>query len=159
MFNSIVLDLVIGLVFTFLAVSLAVSAITEVIASITKWRSVTLRDGIKNLLNDANLTGIGKQVYDHALVNPRSDGQNNNGISWARLPAYVDPKNFANALNDVLAITPGLSVDQIKAKIAAGLPNNPQIVSLLNGIVNREGADVGAIAAETAQWFDTAMDR
>jgi hypothetical protein len=42
MFNSTVLDVAIGLIFTFLAVSLAVSAVVEAIASAMKWRSSTL---------------------------------------------------------------------------------------------------------------------
>ena len=38
MLQSTIIDVVIGLVFTFCAVSLAVSALTEALATILKWR-------------------------------------------------------------------------------------------------------------------------
>ena len=57
MLNSTVLDVAIGLIFTFLAFSLAVSAIVEAIASVFKWRSATLLQGMKDLFNDHDLKG------------------------------------------------------------------------------------------------------
>lgn len=59
MFNSTVLDVAIGLIFTFLAISLAVSALVEAVASAMKWRSSTLLSGIKDLLNDPNFRVFG----------------------------------------------------------------------------------------------------
>ena len=74
MFNSTVLDVAVGLVFVFLAISLIVSAIVEAMASAMKWRSATLLSGIKDLLNDPNFDGLALKVYNHALVNPRDSG-------------------------------------------------------------------------------------
>lgn len=45
MLGSLILDVVIGVVFTLLAVSLASSAVTEGIASVLKLRQKTLRAG------------------------------------------------------------------------------------------------------------------
>jgi hypothetical protein len=159
MFGSAVLDLVIGLVFTFLAVSLAVSAITEMIASITKWRSVTLRKGMKDLLNDPNLSGLGRLIYEHGLVNPLADGTAATATSLRRLPGYIDPENFAHALMDVTGITETASSEEIKDKIDRVMKNNPQINVLLKGIVDRAAGGAGEISEEIARWFDTAMDR
>jgi hypothetical protein len=75
MFNTAVLDVGIGLVFTFLAVSLVSSTVTEALASMLKWRSATLLTGIKNLLNDHAFEGLARSIYNHALVNPRADGK------------------------------------------------------------------------------------
>jgi hypothetical protein len=55
MFNSAVLDLAAGLIFTFLAASLATGAIVEAIASLLVVRAITLRKGIGQLLNDPNI--------------------------------------------------------------------------------------------------------
>jgi hypothetical protein len=74
MLNSTILDLALGLVFIFLAFSLAVSATVEALASIRNWRSQTLLQGMKDLLNDAEFTGLARDIYNHALVNPRDDG-------------------------------------------------------------------------------------
>ncbi|MGH6850935.1 MAG: hypothetical protein ACREDD_10885 [Methylocella sp.] len=74
MFNSAIIDVAIGLTLSFLAVSLAASAITEAVSSALKWREKTLLEGVKALLNDPNFTGIARDLYNHALVNPLADG-------------------------------------------------------------------------------------
>jgi hypothetical protein len=66
MFNSVIIDFAIGLTLSFLAVSLAASAITEAISSALKWREETLLEGIKALLNDQDFKGIALQLYNHA---------------------------------------------------------------------------------------------
>ena len=92
MFNSTVLDVGIGLIFTFLAVSLVASLVTEALASMLKWRSATLLTGIKNLLNDDAFGGLAKSIYNHALFNPRADGKAGSEKEIKTPPAYVDPK-------------------------------------------------------------------
>ena len=74
MFNSHVLEVGIGLIFTFLAVSLITGAIVEAIGSWTRWRANTLLSGIKELLNDATFTGLARDLYAHASINPRGSG-------------------------------------------------------------------------------------
>jgi hypothetical protein len=51
MLNSTILDLAIGLVFTFLAMGLAVSAIVEAVASAPNGDPLCLLQGVKDLLN------------------------------------------------------------------------------------------------------------
>jgi hypothetical protein len=75
MFNSVILDVAIGLTLSFLAVSLAASAIAEAISSVMEWREKTLLEGIKALLNDQDFNGIALQLYNHALVNPLTSGK------------------------------------------------------------------------------------
>src|SRR5215469_7643480 len=117
MFNSTILDVAVGLIFTFLAVSLVASAVTEALASALKWRSTTLLEGIKSLLNDPNFAGLAKDVYNHALVNPRGDGKaaSQNDVADTA-PAYVDPKHFADALIEVAGVASG-TPDAIKAAV------------------------------------------
>jgi hypothetical protein len=105
MFNSTVLDVAIGLVFTFLAISLAVSAIVEAVASAMKWRSSTLLSGIKDLLNDPNFSGLALGIYNHALVNPQDDGKAKQEKDLRYAPAYMEPRQFADALIDIAKIT------------------------------------------------------
>src|SRR5277367_5021027 len=118
MFNSTIVDVAIGLIFTFLTVSLAVSAILEAIASVMKWRSNTLLQGVKQLLNDPNLTGIALSMYNHALVNPRDSGMAINESQLRNKPAYIVPLQFADALIQIGKITQD-SPDKIKAAINA----------------------------------------
>jgi hypothetical protein len=158
MFGSAILDLAIGLVFTFLAVSLAASAITEMVASATKWRAVTLRKGIQDLLNDPNLVGLGQQIYEHALINPRANGTVVSAKSWSKLPTYIDPQSFGCALTEVIGIADAaMTPTAIRTEIAK--VTDPQLRKLLEGMVDRTAGNVAKISDEIAHWFDAAMDR
>jgi hypothetical protein len=157
MFNSTILDVAVGLIFTFLAVSLVASTATEALASGLKWRSATLLQGIKSLVNDQGFADVAKALYNHALVHPRGDGQANSERDLADAPAYVDPKHFADALIDVAGIasgTPAAIKTAVTTKIA-----DPQLQQFLNGVIDRTGGSVEGIRGELASWFDGAMDR
>lgn len=157
MLNSTVLDVAVGLVFTFLAMSLAVSSIVEAVASVLKWRSTTLLQGIKDLLNDSEFTGLARSMYNHAMVDPRDNGKAKTVEDVKYPPAYIDPKQFADALIDVMQIG-GDSSDRIKATIDARVADG-QLNGLLKGIVDRSAGDLAKIRDQIADWFDNSMDR
>jgi hypothetical protein len=157
MFNSTILDLALGLVFIFLALSLAVSATVEAIASIRNWRSRTLLQGMKDLLNDAEFTGLARDIYNHALVNPRDDGDAVTEHDLKTPPSYIDPKGFAYALID-LANLAGKSPAAMKSEIDSKIKNR-QLNNLLNGVVDRTAGDLGRLRDELAAWFENGMDR
>jgi hypothetical protein len=157
MFSSTVLDVAIGLVFTFLSMSLAVSSITEAVASVFRWRSNTLLNGVADLLNDPKFCDLALKVYNHALVHPRGDGQAMGRKDLISLPAYIDPRHFANALIEVAGIVPG-APEAIKAQIQRNVAD-PQLQALLGGMVDRTEGKIGGMQREIAGWFDAAMDR
>jgi hypothetical protein len=173
MFSSTILDVAVGLIFVFMAVSLAASAILEAIGGIITWRSGTLLKSIKRLLNDEEFTGLAVELYRHALINPRNTGRIDakRGADAEKAlrqdaPAYIDPKQFANALIDILdAAHPGKMIsgnaDSINGAIdrAAPVHANPQINDLLRGIARRAGGDLDRMKQEIGAWFDNAMDR
>ena len=176
MFNSSVLDVAMGVVFGFLAVSLVTSAIVEGINSVLKLRSASLLSGIKSLVNDPNCKGLAKLLYAHAAINPRGSSKSGAGAVDAPLknkPAYVDKRQFATALLDVTGLSAASATDAAKAPgpdavgalqkaLAAaftGDNGNPQIQQLLGGIVQRTQGDILLVRAEVADWFDSAMDR
>jgi hypothetical protein len=157
MLNSTILDVAIGLVFTFLAMSLAVSAIVEAVASATKWRSVMLLQGVKDLLNDASFKGLALQAYNHALVNPMDLGTALTEKDLRHLPSYIEPSQFAGALMDVLTIGQNVTSD-MKQRITANV-TDLQLRSFLNGLVDRTGGDPAKFQAGLAEWFENAMNR
>jgi hypothetical protein len=168
MFNSAVLDLATGLVFCFLTVSLATGTIVEAIASFLALRAKTLRTGIGQLLNDANFTGLAKQLYDHAAVNPRGSGSGTTSSTFQKTdPAYIDRQLFGQAMLDILKISPTIAanpaapptVAALKVAVGAVLQSDPQIKNLLDGIIERSVGDPNKIKAELVAWFDNAMDR
>jgi hypothetical protein len=158
MFNSTMLDVAVGLVFTFLAVSLAVSAITEGVASMLGWRSRTLLQGVKDLLNDQAFTGVALHVYNHAMVAPRDAGTAKKESDLKHLPAYIEPTHFADALIDVVGITKDAPAANIKSAIQQNV-SDAQLQSLLKGVVDRAAGDVTQIRNQIGNWFDSSMDR
>jgi hypothetical protein len=167
MLNSTVLEVGAGLIFTFLAVSLATSALVEAIASALKWRSRTLLAGVKALVNDGNFSGLAKGLYEHALVNPRGPGVS---APKTNMPAYIDSQRFAEALLDVVGLTNALRLPSAAAGanmaaahtvVDTNVPRgaNAQINNLLHGAILRGLGDFAAVKQEIASWFDTGMDR
>ena len=97
MFDSTVLDLATGMIFCFLTASLTTGAVVEAISSMIGWRSKTLLTGVKQLLNDEDMSGLAKQLYSHALINPRGPGDR---APEMHRPAYIDCELFAHAMMD-----------------------------------------------------------
>ncbi|HEV2187628.1 MAG TPA: hypothetical protein VGR70_10500 [Stellaceae bacterium] len=176
MLSSGILDFAIGLVFTFLAMSLAAGAATEAFSSFLKTRSTTLLQGIKDLLNDKDFDALAKQLYQHGLINPRGNGDKDNPTNIKTDPAYIDPGQFASALLDIIKELPSTQakddspakppsgttsvVAALNAKIAnAKGDEHGQLRKMLYGIVERAEGDEEKIRKELATWFDNSMDR
>jgi hypothetical protein len=158
MFGSTILDLAIGVVFSFLMISLVTSAVTETFASGLTWRANTLLKGVKDLLNDPNFNGLALSIYNHSAVNALSSGQATSEASLTAKPSYIDAKQFASALLDVANVAPGVTVPAMQAQINATV-TDPQLNTMLNGIVARTGGNINRVRDEIANWFDTGMNR
>jgi hypothetical protein len=150
MFGSAIVDVLLAVIFTFLAISLAASALTEATASVLKLRQGTLLRGVKALLNDPNFTGLAKVLYGHALVNPLAVG-NESRIR----PAYIAPEHFALALTDVLRTkNAGKPLGDVVGEIA-----DPQLRQALQALWTEAAGDTARFQAAVGRWFDSAMDR
>ena len=156
MFGSTVLEVGIGLVFTFLTVSLICGSVTETVATVLSWRSKGLMDGIQKLLNDPNGTGLALQLYNTAMVHPRGDGTAQSTGDVKQAPSYIDPKHFAQALLDAVAVGQ-TTVTEIKA--AVGDIEDPQLKKMLMTMIVHAGTSVDTLRDHIAAWFDAGMDR
>jgi hypothetical protein len=156
MFNSPVLEVAIGLVFTYAAVALMVSSITEAISSAMKLRAKSLLIGVKQLLNDQQFTGLARDVYNHALVSPRSDGKARDQSGLKNIPAYIPSGHFAVALVDSLQSIPG-DIAELRNDIAR--ISDPQRRELLESMYSRSEGEISRLQQQLADWFDNGMDR
>jgi hypothetical protein len=162
MFNSTILDVAIGLVFCFASVALFVSAINEAIASALKLRHKTLLEGMKQLLNDPNASGLVLKLYNHALINPLSTPALRTATGTVQLtlpsvlPAYIPSWDFASALIDVIQGAPG---DFASISSAVRSIRDPQLKQLMLGFLARAGGSADRLHQQIADWFDNAMDR
>jgi hypothetical protein len=156
MLNSTVLDVALGMVFCWGAVSLIASSVYEAIASALKMRASDLLKGLKELLNDKTFTGLAKSVYTNALVNPRDPGRAADQGELTAKPSYIDPLHFAAALIEAVQALPTEAAD-LKTKIDQ-IPDE-QIRRLLQGMYARAEGNAEEIRKQLASWFSAAMDR
>jgi len=188
MFNSSILDVIIGLVFCFASVALFVSSINEALASFLKLRHKTLLAGLQKMLNDPAGTGLVKSLYEHALIDPMS-------LTLPPVAATIDgaalaapaPPPAPNPPPQV-AVTPTwpawASGRQLPAYIASqdfahalidiirtapqassdlkadiAAVADPQLRQALQGFYARAQGNVEQFGDAIANWFDNAMDR
>lgn len=165
MFGSIILDVAAGVIFGFLAISLFTSAAVEAINSLFNVRVKTLKTGIMALVNDPNFSGLAKELYAHALVNPLGPG---GADPLKNAPAYIDKMQFAEALLDVTGLSAADATTaaqapgpQALAALKGQIANiaDPQLRQLIQGIVNRSDGNLQKVKQDLANWFDNGMDR
>ena len=177
MFGSTVLDIGVGLLSVYLIVSLVCTAINETIAAMLGWRAVTLREGIRNLLDgpDPKLVEWANKLYGHPLI----QGLYRPG----RLPSYIPSRTFALALMD-LVLPQGLDTKTCSAedlRKAVDASSCPAAVKQVLAVLIDESERSG-VAGETLRlrgvmdvdrldtlfshlhqqielWFDNSMER
>jgi hypothetical protein len=148
------LEVAIGLVFTYLLLSLIATWVNETIASVFKLRANDLKKAIQDLLEDPDKV---KEFYEHPLIKALSRQKNG---QVKRLPAYIPDRTFALVALDVLSEKKALiteSADELK----------PLIDSLPSGGVKdtfdtfwRAGAkSVESLRSDVETWFNDKMDR
>lgn len=95
MYLDAILEVAIGLVFSWLVLSIATMQLQEWISSLLGWRAELLEGSLKQMLqNDAWV----EQFYSHPVINSLSRS--------GRKPSYIPPDRFAQSLYDVLINTP-----------------------------------------------------
>ena len=90
-----VANLILGLVFTWLLLSLAAMYLQEMIASKLRWRQKMLETTIRNMLVDS---AYADQLYNHPLIRSLYSGRDG-----ASKPSYIPSNLFALALIDILS--------------------------------------------------------
>lgn len=95
MFGLEILEVAIGLGFTYFAVSTMCSGFVEIIIKFTKLRSRHLKTSLGKLLDDPNYNGFVKSLYEHHLIaSPFKDKLGE--------PTYMAAKDFSGAVFDIL---------------------------------------------------------
>lgn len=153
MFNSGILDVVIGLIFIYLFLSLICSIITEWVSRFFKLRAKNLEEGIRNLLNDPNEGGLTLSLYNHPLIK---------GLTRiGQKPSYIPSRTFALALMDMIAPSDPAKGSKTIEDLREGIKKIPSeglrktIFSLLEDAEN----NLKKARENIERWFDEAMDR
>lgn len=108
MLGSVVLDVALGLIFVYLLVSLMVTALTEVISGLMKWRAKNLWAGIRNLVDTGQDREWVDRLYSHPLIQGLSQpGKQEEVLATGdkaprSAPSYIPSRTFALTLLEVL---------------------------------------------------------
>ena len=94
---TLVLNVLLGLFFTWSLLSLASMQIQEWIAARLKWRSRMLEKAIGKMLTDFTLVD---QFYNHPLIRSLYTGKDNGDK-----PSYIPASQFSQAMVDLLSTT------------------------------------------------------
>jgi hypothetical protein len=162
LFNSTILDVIIGLIFVYLLLSILCTAANEWVAALTKRRAKTLQRGIQQLLAGQPLTEKpvdGKNApetllgsfYQHPLIKTMFNGEHP--------PTYLAPRNFSATVTDVIAGAQAakLTFEELMNAVNS-LPDGEVKRSLLTLLQHSdENLDEARLAIEG--WFNDAMDR
>ena len=90
MFNSTVLEVAIGMISCYCAISLIVSSINEGVSSMLQIARQVFVAGHSKLLNDPDFKiHLAQAVYNNAQFHPAGDGQAVNAKDLESLPSYA----------------------------------------------------------------------
>src|SRR6202171_6138588 len=177
------LDVVIGVIFMYLLVSLICSAAVEFLEALLRFRARDLEHGIRELLQ--NNPDLVKEIYDHPLVNSLYAGQygeagqgiysrgEKSAMRKRHLPSYIPARNFALALLDSIggsaAVTGTVPPPPTVPPAAAALPTPAQIslgavqdTNAYKAVATTVAAardDAAKARAKIEDWFNAGIER
>ena len=151
------LDVLIGLFFFFFLLSVACSAINELIAQLVNLRARTLSAGIRNLLEDETMT-------DAFFAHPRLKALSKpaRGLLPERRPSYIPSRVFALTLLDGLVPAEGEPDRDFVARARSALTNAnvpARVKTLLQDALDEAGGRRDRLVAGVERSFDETMDR
>ena len=157
MFGSPILEVIIGMLFVYLLLSLLASAIGEYLEAKFNNRAKLLKKGIELLLNDTSgspAPDLAKQLYAHGLIRPLYRDA-------TALPSYIPSRTFALALWNMATggadggVTTNLR--EIRATVAK-IPQQELKTALLT-LIDEANGDLERARANIEHWYESAMDR
>lgn len=161
---SSILDVVIGLSFIYIILSLISATLTEFISQFWGLRANNLRQAIRTILNDVRDGELVAQFYNHPLIS--SLRRERGGESSSSNPSYIPSHAFTLALLDILVnddsdiYRPIRDLNAIKTSLTSNryLVNNKALRRQLEIIVDlSETVSDTFLIMET--WFNDTMNR
>lgn len=170
MFNSIILDVAIGLVFIYVLYSLFATIINELLATVFSMRAQKLKYAIKRMLTDNKEnkeSQLGEKLFKEFITHPLNTYMSTEIIK--RSPSYISSGNFSKILLDILNGY-DLNDDEIKSKnIIKKLeslgkdPNKEKwqsdTIKLIGSFLKDAGSDIDKFKKYIEKWFNDMMDR
>lgn len=169
------LDVAIGLFFIYLTLSLLVSGIQELIATVLEWRAKQLKEAIQILLGDTEANDpsakqaqkIANKLWDHSLI--RSLNQRKI-IRGSVGPSYISSKMFAATLLEIIQTDYDFNLSGTIDDIVESIKENKildteigQRIYSIALIAQRKASasekGIKSLEKEIRIWFDQSMER
>ncbi|MEG4292448.1 hypothetical protein Q5692_36890 [Microcoleus sp. C2C3] len=169
------LDVAIGLFFIYLILSLLVSGIQELIATVLEWRAKQLKEAIQIILgdNEANdpsakqAQKIANDLWNHPLIRSLNQRKILRGSVG---PSYISSKMFAATLLEIIQtdydFNASGTIDDIVESIKENKKLDPEIQRRIYSIAliaqrKASATEMGikSLEKEIKIWFDQSMER
>jgi hypothetical protein len=184
MFNSVALDIVIGLVFIYLLYSLLATIMSELIASMLGLRARNLKEAIDRMLNDEKPVKLIKRILDsfnitkspkNPVVNtfynhPEIKYLGSSGLFKA--PSNFKSTNFSKTVMSIIfgegKVTREMIDSQIekpmiiyrdKNNVEKVIEIDPETAGYIKGLWDEAQGDVEKFKAMLGNWFDRTMEQ
>ena len=151
-----IVEVMIGLAFVYLLLSLICTIINEWIAQLASLRSKNLQKGIQQLLADENMKGLASKIYDHPFIKNLSP--------TGGKPSYISGETFARVLVDVIdpnakdAQSTSDAIKSVKNSLTkADVPDNVKRSVL--AMIDQGTESLEDLRKNIQVWFDDTMDR
>lgn len=183
MFNSVALDVVIGLIFIYLLYSLLATVVSEMIASVLGLRARNLKAAINRMLNDDQVQGLIGRFWNSLRIMKSADNDvinsfyNNPEIKYLggtglfRKPSSIKAESFSKALIDELSGIP-VTAEKISAvlKVSAQTSGcngsevprgalDPESAGYILSLWEDAGADMAKFRLLLEKWFNRTMEQ
>ena len=175
MFDSIVLDVIIGLVFIYLLYSLLASILQEMIATNLGFRAKVLEKAILRMLHDDKETSkilsrftSWKHLllsYDWLKDKPAAAAFYNHGLikylsedKWHKRPSYISAKNFSKVLIDLMRGFDPKAGEDFRIKVEAALASGKIDISTPSNPNQYFTIDEGTLIYIRSLWADAQGD-
>ncbi len=168
MFVTQFLDVLIGLAFVYLLLSLVASSVLEAVAGLTARRARGLKQAIEGLLSGGSETiepaikCVTEEVLDHALIRSLRNRPNllqRKTRLFAAGPSYIPARTFATALVDVLRQSPLPREPSMVSTLSTEQLDDGHLKQTLRTLNKNAGGDPEKVRLSIERWYEDAMDR
>lgn len=146
------LQVVVGLVFVLLLLSLLATTVMELLASVMALRGKNLEKALRNMLaytdKDEEMLAAFKENSLYKQLGAKYG-------SRRRSPSYIDDETFQSILMDI--ILKGEKADKLEAKIDSLADED--LKNVLKQFYREAGNDVDAFKGKVKGWYNSVMDR
>ncbi|MBN2043466.1 MAG: hypothetical protein JW757_00485 [Anaerolineales bacterium] len=170
MFNSNILDVMIGVVFIFLLLSMATSWFTEFWAQVLKLRSMHLKEYLRDWIDSGKAAGFVEDLYQGNVIGALYKKREKGWLADRDGPSFISAADFVTALFELSIKAELGQVQHSFADFKRYLRDNTEIpeklkqpiLTIMSEAAAKAGEQVDKMVLarmEIENWYDSVMDR